>query len=168
MSTVSTLDTEAGFRLASASTPPRDRLPPESLIEIAGGLALTTEPWSVRTGQSPRERCYERTLVTDSYEVWVIHWPEGGSLDLHDHGGSAGAFAVVEGHLDEARVDGAGDVEVTRVGRGQCVGFDTHDVHAVANRSSGAATSVHVYSPPLGPLGFYERGADGRLVAVGP
>jgi Cysteine dioxygenase type I len=35
--------------------------------------------------------------IAAGHEAWVICWPSGGLLDLHDHGGSAGAFSVVSG-----------------------------------------------------------------------
>lgn len=42
----------------------------------------------------------------------MICWPSGGSLHMHDHGGSAEAFSVVAGRLDEATIEGG--VEVVR------------------------------------------------------
>jgi hypothetical protein len=137
----------------------------EMLVEMASGLAAVTEPWTVPAGRSATQRSYECILATASYEVWVIFWPTGGSLDMHDHGGSAGAFAVVSGHLDEAHIE-HGLVVERRLDAGDSVGFSERHVHAVANRAAQPATSVHVYSPPLGPMGFYERDTDGRLVEI--
>jgi hypothetical protein len=39
-------------------------------------------------------------------------------------------------------------------------------VHAVGNRSRGAATSVHVYSPRLTVMTYYELGDGGRLTVT--
>jgi quercetin dioxygenase-like cupin family protein len=141
------------------------RLDEQSLMTIAAGIAATTLPWELRTGDVPIDRCYELVLVTPIYEVWIICWPQGGQLDLHDHGGSAGAFTVVSGALDELRVED-GELRSRTVDAGQAVTFPSDHVHAVANRSTAPATSVHVYSPPLGPMGFYERDGGGNLVAV--
>ncbi|MCU1359639.1 MAG: cysteine dioxygenase [Ilumatobacteraceae bacterium] len=137
------------------------------LSTIARGIAAATLPWERRDGTVPSERCYERLLLTDAYEVWVICWPGGGALDLHDHGGSSGAFAVVSGCLDEARVHG-GQIDVRRLAPGDSAEIAHHVVHAVANRSPAPATSVHVYSPPLDRMGFYHRDAEGRLTALEP
>ena len=76
------------------------------LAAIAAGLASVTVPWELGHDEVPTERRYERVLSTPAYDAWVISWPSGGALDLHDHGGSAGALSVVAGQLDEATVDG--------------------------------------------------------------
>jgi len=92
----------------------------------------------------------------------LIHWPAGTGLDAHDHGGSTGAFAVVAGELEEHTP--VGDAWVSRrVVAGRCVSFDGAHVHAVVNPGPGAATSVHVYSPPLRSMAFYRPDA-GTLV----
>ena len=58
-------------------------------------------PWELATGEQPAERQFQLLIATDVYDAWLVHWPVGTGLDLHDHGGSAGAFAVVAGDLDE-------------------------------------------------------------------
>jgi hypothetical protein len=132
---------------------------------IASGLAAVTVPWELADGDRSTERRYQRVLATPEYEAWVIRWPSGGSLDLHDHGGSAGAFSVVSGQLDEATIEGGSSV-VRTYSAGETASFDSARVHAVANRGSGVATSVHVYSPPLSSMVYYENDAAGALVAI--
>ena len=157
--------TQERRRFAEPANASAGALADDVLAEMASALAAVTEPWQIRSGQVPTDRCYEQILATDVYEVWVIYWPTGGALDLHDHGGSAGALAVVAGCLDEAHLEHGRMVE-RQLAPGDSVGFSARHVHTVANRSSEPATSVHVYSPPLGPMGFYERGDDGRLVEL--
>ena len=135
------------------------------LCAIASGLAAVTLPWELSTGHSPSERRYARLLSTPEYEAWVICWPAGTILDLHDHGGSAGAFTVVSGQLDETIVID-GRVEHQRYESGQTASFGPALVHAVANRGTGLATSVHVYSPPLEVMDYYDSNDDGDFVAV--
>lgn len=118
------------------------------LAAIAAGLAAVTVPWELAHGVVPAERRYHRVLATPAYEAWVICWPIGESLDLHDHGGSAGAFSVVSGELDEATIVGNATV-VRTIEPGETAAFGSSRVHAIANRGSAVATSVHVYSPPL-------------------
>lgn len=130
------------------------------LEAIAAGLAAVTVPWELRDGELgdgevPTERQCYRVLATEAYEAWVICWPSGGSLDLHDHGGSSGAFSVVSGELDEATIED-GVTVVRRYGSGSTTGFGASRIHAVANRGAAMATSVHVYSPPLGSMVYYE------------
>ena len=87
---------------------------------------------------------------------------------MHDHGGSAGAIYVVEGELVEHRPNPAG---VGRPLRRALRALDhrpmaASHVHAVANESSGAAASVHVYSPPLETMHHYELTDDAGLRTV--
>jgi hypothetical protein len=138
----------------------------ESLLtSIATGLAAVAVPWELVTTSPPIERCYQLLLSTEQYDAWLIHWPVGTGLAAHDHGGSAGSFAVVDGVLDEDVVTAAG-TRIRRVAAGHSVEFGEDHVHAVANRGTVAATSVHVYSPPLRTMGFYEASPDGPPTLV--
>jgi mannose-6-phosphate isomerase-like protein (cupin superfamily) len=134
------------------------------LTAIATGLASVALPWELATGEQPAERQFQLLIATDVYDAWLVHWPVGTGLDLHDHGGSAGAFAVVAGDLDEDVVRD-GTTVTTSVGPGASVVFGRGHVHAVVNRGSLGATSVHVYSPPLSSMGYYRHEAGGGLVA---
>jgi mannose-6-phosphate isomerase-like protein (cupin superfamily) len=134
------------------------------LTAIATGLASVALPWELATGEQTAERQFQLLIATDVYDAWLVHWPVGTGLDLHDHGGSAGAFAVVAGDLDEDVVRN-GTTVTTRVGPGASVVFGQGHVHAVVNRGSLGATSVHVYSPPLTSMGYYRHDAAGGLVA---
>ena len=135
------------------------------LSAIAAGLAAVTVPWELDQGDEPAERRYQRVLATAAYDAWVIHWPTGELLDLHDHGGSAGAFSVVSGELDEATV-AAGTTVIRTLATGDTSEFSSSHVHAVANRGAAVATSVHVYSPPLRSMVYYQHDDDGALIAV--
>jgi quercetin dioxygenase-like cupin family protein len=130
------------------------------LSAIASGLATVTVPWELADGEQSTERQYQRVLATPEYEAWVICWPSGGSLDLHDHGGSAGAFSVVSGQLDEVTIEGGATV-VRTYSAGDTASFGASRVHAVANRGARVATSVHVYSPPLSTMVYYENDDGG-------
>ena len=135
------------------------------LAAIAAGLAAVTVPWELGHSEVPSERRYERVLSTAAYEAWVIYWPSGGSLDLHDHGGSAGAFSVVSGQLDEATIE-LGAKVVRGIAAGETAAVAADEVHAIANRGSDVVTSVHVYSPPLSTMVYYEHDDGGALVAI--
>ena len=127
------------------------------LVAIAAGLAEVSSPSDLRPGGSTSERQYERILATETYEAWLIHWPAGTGLDLHDHGDSAGAFAVVDGELHETSIEG-GVARVRAVSAGGHSSFGAGQVHGVANNGNRPATSVHVYSPPLESMNFYVGG----------
>ncbi len=141
-------------------------LDPGVLRAIASGLAAVTPSWEVRTGDVPQERQYERLLSTPVYEAWVICWPAGTALDLHDHGGSAGAFTVVAGQLDETTIDDDGELSVHRYEFGETATFGPKLVHGVQNCGALLATSVHVYSPPLDVMNYYGPDASSCSVVV--
>lgn len=140
---------------------------PLPLSTIAEGLAVSIEVGGSSVDERCSERRYEQILSTATYDAWLIHWPAGTGLDAHDHGGSAGAFAVVAGVLEE-RVVRRGVESIRRWRAGQSVTFGTDHVHAVSNPGRAVTTSVHVYSPPLRSMEFYDGGERDRLLpAIG-
>ncbi len=128
--------------------PSTTRLDPGALADIATGLACAEPLWRAVVRHDEGERRPVRLLATDAYEVWVIGWSPGQTLDLHDHGDSAGVVVVVEGELEErTAVDGELVDDVLRPGRVRWL--PPGIVHAVRGTLDGPATSIHVYSPPL-------------------
>jgi quercetin dioxygenase-like cupin family protein len=128
----------------------------EALATIARGLASASPP----VVEAGRERVFEQVLVTDAYDVWVIGWPPGTSVGLHDHGEAVGAVCVVDGELTEVR---PGRLDwILRPG--QSVTIDAGVVHDVANRADRWATSVHVYSPPLTTMNFLEMANEAGVL----
>jgi quercetin dioxygenase-like cupin family protein len=120
----------------------------DALATIARGLASVSPPWP----GAGRDRAFEQVLVTETYDVWVIGWPPGTSVGLHDHGDAGAAICVVDGELTEVRP--GRDDWILRGGQSATV--EPGVVHDVVNRSSRWATSVHVYSPPLASMNFLE------------
>ena len=118
-----------------------------------------TSGWPTR----PTSRRYERILATDAYDAWLIYWPPGTGVAVHDHGASVGAFTVVSGALDEDVVIRGTTVSKT-ICSGESLFLPAGHVHAVHNAGEVPATSVHVYSPPLRTMGFYRADDEGRLV----
>jgi predicted metal-dependent enzyme (double-stranded beta helix superfamily) len=106
----------------------------------------------------------------DGCEVWLISWLPGQSTGFHDHGGSAGAFGVVWGSLDECVVPRGGAparVQVNQVTSGNVRSFGQHYVHDVRNSATGTvAVSVHAYSPPLSEMTRYDLTPGGLAVAA--
>jgi hypothetical protein len=129
-------------------------LAPRFLRGIAEGLAASPL-WHGLADPTEEGRSAVRVVRTDCYEAWVLGWLPGQSVELHDHGPSAAAFTVVEGSL----------VEVTAVGgaleRHAFEAGATREVprgrrHDVLNLGTGPATSIHVYSPALTTMQFYD------------
>jgi mannose-6-phosphate isomerase-like protein (cupin superfamily) len=124
-------------------------------------------PWELQVGAPTSERSYELLVRSPGIEVWLIHWPCGGRLQLHDHGGASGAFRVVSGELRETYVDARCRLAQRRVGPGRGVAFGPGYVHDVENTEEEGATSIHVYAPPSDRMFFYRYEGPGQLVRVG-
>ena len=140
-------------------------LTPHQLAAEVRRLTATPAEWVTRVRLDPEGRWYERIQAGDGWEVWLISWLPGQSTGFHDHGGSAGAFGVVWGALDECLVRGSGAL-VNRVNSGEVRAFGAHYVHDVRNSASGSvAVSVHAYSPPLSTMTRYDLTPSGLATA---
>jgi predicted metal-dependent enzyme (double-stranded beta helix superfamily) len=141
-------------------------LTPQELAAQVRRLITASAEWVARVRLDPEGRWYERVHLDDGYEVWLISWLPGQSTGFHDHGGSAGAFGVVWGDLDECMVRDRGrTAEVTRVSSGGVRSFGPRYVHDVRNSSaSSVAVSVHAYSPPLSAMTRYDLTPAGLAV----
>ncbi|MCP9956000.1 cysteine dioxygenase [Actinomadura madurae] len=137
------------------------RFAPPRLAERAREIAAAPHEWVRRVRLDPDGRWYERVHLDADHEIWLISWLPGQSTGFHDHGGSAGAFAVALGTLEEDRVRARQDI-----GAGQARAFGPGYVHDVRNTSDAPAVSVHVYSPPLAAMRRYDLGPDGELVRL--
>ena len=134
------------------------------LVGLAVDLAQTTPLWRPRIRRGEARRWYVRLLADAHTEAWLLGWPPGGRIDLHDHGGSSGAFCVIKGRLVETFARPGDDhLRQRRLRAGWVVGFGPEHVHDVTNGGSSQALSLHVYSPRLTAMTFYQRGADGGL-----
>jgi hypothetical protein len=147
------------------------------LADIAAGLASSfkTEAGAEARGafeeiewQGGELRRFARLLHTPAYEAWLIAWDAAADLELHDHGGSQGAFHVVEGVLVEAYTDLADPLPLRTlpVGTGEERQVPVTRVHRVWNPWPGRAVSVHVYSPPLSSMTFYDDQPEAFLVPL--
>jgi hypothetical protein len=137
-------------------------LPPSRLLAIARGLGRDAATWRALAQHDPDERWYLQLSSNARFDIWLIGWHGHQGVDLHDHGGSGGAFTVVEGELLETsgQIDGASPLQETRLGVGSARSFGAGHVHWVVNPNVEVATSVHVYSPPLQTMDFFESATD--------
>jgi predicted metal-dependent enzyme (double-stranded beta helix superfamily) len=143
-------------------------LSPRQLAAKVRELTATPAEWVARVRLDPEGRWYERIQADDGFEVWLISWLPGQSTGFHDHGGSAGAFGVVWGSLDECVVPRNGSqVLVNQVASGKVQAFGPRYVHDVRNSATGSvAVSVHAYSPPLSAMTRYDLTPGGLAVAA--
>jgi predicted metal-dependent enzyme (double-stranded beta helix superfamily) len=140
-------------------------------LAIAARYAAAPEEWAVAPRFNPVDRWYHRLAAADDHEVWLLTWLPGQGTDLHDHGGSAGAFLVFGGTLTEDTVavtPGAPPrITARELGEGAGRRFGTRHIHRVTNRSARPAISIHVYSPALTVMTRYRIGAESLdVVAV--
>ena len=162
------------IRPTSLATVPGRLLGARQLGDLVRRVAASPAEWLTRVRLNPVGRWYERIHLDDSHEVWVISWLPGQATGFHDHGGSAGAFAVVWGTLMERRMAGGqetGHVLAKPVGAGGARAFGPRYIHDVRNAAAAAvAVSVHAYSPPIPQMTRDELTAGGlvKLATEGP
>lgn len=135
---------------------PAEPLPAHVLADIAAGFAAAEPLWSAVVRHDPTGRRPVRLIATERYEVWVIGWTTDQHVRVHDHGDSAGAVVVTAGELTEVLPDGRGGAIARSLAVGRVRHLAVGVVHDVVNRSPRSATSIHVYSPPLTHMTYYD------------
>jgi Cysteine dioxygenase type I len=142
-----------------------ENLPRPQLAALA--VALGNEPrfWGDRVRHDPDRRYFNQLYRDANLDVWLICWLDAQDTGYHDHDLSSGAVFVVEGTLCEDYFyrDSAGWIHVrTRTWRaGEVFDFDGSSIHGVRHAGGPPATSIHVYSPALWRMGYYEPGEGG-------
>ena len=137
-------------------------------LAIAARYAATPDQWPVAPRFNPKDRWYHRLAQNADYEVWLLTWLPGQGTDLHDHGGSSGAFQVLSGSLTEDTVTPGTPARITarELGEGAGRRFGTRHIHRITNRSTRPAISIHVYGPALTTMTRYRIGAGGLDVVT--
>jgi mannose-6-phosphate isomerase-like protein (cupin superfamily) len=150
-----------GGRVSGRSRPGRRHVDPAAIARRLG--AVVQWPGSA----SVRDRSWRLIAQARDFDAWLIAWPGGTVADLHDHGGSRGALHVISGSLVETIPwrDDRGTVTIARreVHTGATLAFGAGHVHDVRNEDAAPALSLHVYSPPLTSMIYYDRSGD-RLI----
>lgn len=131
-------------------------LPPDVLADLASRAARHLARSGTDPVAYPGGRWHVRLRVTDHYDVWLIGWGADSLVEMHDHGASAGALAVIHGTLVEHTPRTSGSVRRQQLARGDVHPFEAGHRHDVVNNGPGVAMSVHVYSPPLSSMTFYD------------
>ena len=133
-------------------------LDPSTLLAIARGLADSALHWPGMG--NPSHRVWDLMVASPNFEAWVIGWPPGGAIELHDHGESSGAVVVARGELLEVVVtqneQGALATTDRALPTPASVTFGIAHVHEIVNLGPGPAISVHVYAPRLTAMTYYE------------
>jgi predicted metal-dependent enzyme (double-stranded beta helix superfamily) len=158
----------------------RPTLDTDAVADIAVTLLACPSMWRGVARFDPDVRRPVRLFADEVIEAWVVGWFAGQALGLHDHGGSTGAIVVAEGRLCEQTLGcdgapevppfGAGGLLTRTLERGIVQRLPPHTVHAIANLDARAATSLHVYSPPLARMTHFDSDdlQAAQTVAVEP
>lgn len=151
------------FRRRSARRQPFE---PVDLVAMAYGFAGRASDWPGL--DDPLERCWRTIAATERFEAWVVAWPVGGTVELHDHGGSAGAVVVASGTLVELSLGSVhGEPKTnTKSIPGHHLSFGRGHIHDFVNHGPDPALSVHVYTPALQAMTYFDWADEHDLVAV--
>lgn len=125
-------------------------------------LAERASRWTSLARFDPSGRWWRRLYGDETADIWLLTWLTGQSTELHDHGGSSGAFIVVQGALTEVRATSEPlETRTALVTPGRAVAIAPSTVHDVYNAGPAAAVSLHAYSPPLTSMSFYAQHPSG-------
>jgi hypothetical protein len=150
-------------------------LDPEALDALAIRLAMAIGPEDLAVddggdgdGSGHHARRHRQLVLTPAYDAWLIAWGASSVLELHDHGGSIGAVRVVNGELIEMYSDVVRPhpLRSRTVGRGSGFSVPATRAHEVWNPGPCEALSVHVYSPPLAAMTFFDHHPDRFLLPL--
>jgi mannose-6-phosphate isomerase-like protein (cupin superfamily) len=137
------------------------RLDVEDLAAIVADLADDPARWQAKVRFGTDDRWWTRLYGDNVVDVWLLTWVQDTGTDLHDHGESAGAFAVVSGELEEVRPDAHGELAATTLRGGDLRKIPRGSIHDVRSPTRFPAVSLHAYSPPLREMTFYEVDRSG-------
>jgi len=145
------------------------RRTPADHLATARRYAANPDDWPLAPRFDPLRRWYHRLAAEPDAEVWLLSWLPGQGTDLHDHGGSAGAFVVVSGTLTEYTVKtppgSAPRLASDSLHPGDGRAFGPHHIHQITNAATQPAVSLHVYGPALREMTRYHI-AGGQLLVT--
>ena len=143
-----------------------ENLPRPQLAALAVALGRDPQLWAEHVRHDPDTRYFHQLYRDVNLDVWLICWLDAQDTGYHDHELSSGAVYVVEGVLCEDYFyrDERGSIHVRPRKReaGQGFDFEGSSIHGVRHDAGGSpATSIHVYSPALWRMGYYDPGENG-------
>jgi Cysteine dioxygenase type I len=136
------------------------------LRDAAAAVGLQPSLWCAHVCHDPQQRNYTQLYRDPHLDIWLICWTNQQDTGFHDHDLSAGAVHVVEGELVEDRFEFKGSLlreASTTHHEGAVFDFDASHVHRLRHQHGHIATSIHVYSPALWRMGYYDPDPSGLL-----
>jgi hypothetical protein len=147
--------------LSLDALPNRD-LNRRELLELVSSIAADPPMWRPHVAYSDSERHYISLYRDTHVDVWVLCWTPRNDTGWHDHDGSSGAVAVVEGLLTEHNLAVGVPSLQTEIGAGHAFSFGPEHIHRLTGTALGSV-SIHAYSPPLWRMGQYSISSTGVL-----
>jgi hypothetical protein len=146
---------------------PRDEdLSREQLTELAVALGRERGLWQHLVRFDPEQRVFAELYRDVHLDIWLIAWLNQQDTGFHDHDVSSGAVYVADGELVEDRLvlgpDGIRQTSIVRAAD-SVFDFDAARIHCMRHPGGVPAVSVHLYSPALWRMGYYDADADGNF-----
>jgi len=138
--------------------------PADELRALALWLRGRPELWRSRVRHDAEQRTFHRLVADDHVTVWLICWMPGHDTGFHDHDGSAGAVAVLEGQVREERLRLSEPPATAVYGPGDVLEFGPADIHRIRHAGADPAVTLHAYSPALRRMGAYVATDAGTLL----
>ena len=132
-----------------------------ALEQEAERLARSVPPGYALPGAGRRYIRLDVGALAAHVDAWLIAWPAGTGLPMHDHDGSSAVLHIVRSALHERYVEG-GRIVKRVLAAGDRVHLAPDHVHEVVNVSGQEALSIHVYSPRLTMVRFRSEFAEWR------
>src|SRR5256885_12259876 len=130
------------------SAPAPALISPARLGLAARRIAASPADWASLVRFDPVQRWYHLLTRDDEHEIWLLSWLPGQDTGFHDHGSSAGAFALAHGSLRERTAPGGRPGPFGNdLAPGAVRTFGPRYVHDVRNDSAQPAVSIHAYPP---------------------
>ena len=132
-------------------------LEPEECATLASRAAALVD-----AGALPRTGPVTSILLwaDENSSGWLDAEWERRDTGYHDHDGSAVGVYVIDGNVTNEGLPVAGVRRVRHYGPGESFHFPGTGIHRMDHE--GGAITIHVYSPPLRAIGYYEI-VDGLL-----
>lgn len=155
---VSATPTDPG-RLAALAATGRPFQPQECAERAERAAGFVDADALPRTGLGSALRLWQ-----DEHSVaWLNTWWERRDTGYHDHDGSAVGVHVVQGSVTNEGLPTGGPRRPRHYGPGESFSVPGSGIHRM-DHDAGAIT-IHVYSPPLRAIGYYDI-VDGLLQRV--
>jgi cysteine dioxygenase len=138
-----------------------ERIPLDVLERTLRGLELKRSELENLCCFDPCAYQRNRLHRGPAYEALLMCWSSGQASPIHDHAGSSCAFRILDGTASETifSLTDQGAVTPTAAScfsTGYVCAAEDADIHRVTNEQSCELVTLHIYSPSLASMKFYD------------